>query len=383
MNIDRIKLFYASCTALLVTSMTFGIRAGMLDPLGQEFGLSGGDLGLVAGTAFWGFTLAMMFGGTLVDVLGMKRLVYVAFVGHLLGIVLTIFASGFWGLFLSTLFIGIANGMVEAALNPLVAALYPDQKTKMLNRFHVWFPGGIVIGGLIVYAMNGAGMGWQLQMATMLLPLIAYGIMFFSLDFPKTERAESNVSYGDMFKSCLKPLYVFMVVLMLMTASTELGTNQWLPTMLEGVGVAPILVLVFINGIMVVGRAFAGPVVHKLNPTGMLLASAIFSGLGLMWLSSAEGMMTFAAAGVFAIGITYFWPTMIGFVAEYLPETGALGMSILGGAGMLSVSLILPFMGEWYDAYGGSTTLRYVAVFPVILTVAFGALYAMRNKLKS
>ncbi len=408
-------LFNASCVALVVTSMTFAIRANLIVPLGQEFGLNEVQLGWVVGTAFWGFTLAMIFGGPLCDVIGMGKLILIAFIGHVAGIVLTILATGFWSLFISTLLVGIANGMVEAACNPLVATLYPEQKTKKLNQFHVWFPGGIVIGGLVAHFMNQAGWSWQLQMASMLLPAFAYGFLFFNQKFPQTERVTSGVSTTEMFQATLQPLFVFMVICMLLTASTELATNQWLPALLENVGVPAILILAFINGIMALGRYFAGPVVHRLSPAGVLLCSAIFSALGLFWLSMANGAMAFLAAGVFAVGICYFWPTMLGYVAENLPRTGALGLSIMGGAGMLSVSLILPYIGYIYnqqtatavpDGYtletlknaaagtegallwqqiqlaGGAGTFLYIAILPCILIGAFAFLY-LRSKKKT
>src|ERR1700730_14325488 len=149
--IPRKELFTASCLALLVTSLSFGIRAGILNKLGTEFNLNASELGTIAATAFWGFPLAVVIGGFIV---GMKRLLEMAFVFHLLGIILTIASTGYWTLFLSTLLIGIANGTVEAACNPLVASLFTDKKTTKLNHFHLWFPGGIVIGTLIVFILD-------------------------------------------------------------------------------------------------------------------------------------------------------------------------------------------------------------------------------------
>ena len=145
-NIQANRLFVASCLALLVTSLSFGIRAGVLSQQGIDFQLTNAQLGTIAATAFWGFPLAMLVGGTIVDIIGMKRLLVLAFIFHLAGIVLTIYATGYWSLFFSTLLIGIANGTVEASCNPLVTALYPNNKTTKLNHFHLWFPGGIVIG---------------------------------------------------------------------------------------------------------------------------------------------------------------------------------------------------------------------------------------------
>src|ERR1700710_864924 len=152
--IQRKKLFAASCLALLVTSLSFGIRAGILGKLGTEFNLTGSELATIAATAFWGFPLAVVIGGFIVDIIGMKKLLVMAFVFHLAGIILTIYANGYWTLFLSTLLIGIANGTVEAACNPLVASLFTNNKTTKLNHFHLWFPGGIVIGTLVVFLLN-------------------------------------------------------------------------------------------------------------------------------------------------------------------------------------------------------------------------------------
>ncbi|MDX2188253.1 MAG: MFS transporter [Bacteroidota bacterium] len=382
-EINKQKLFLASCMSLVVTAMAFGLRAGMVNSWASEFGLSIEQVGWINGTAFYGFTLAMIVGGPLCDVIGMKRLIYIAFGGHLLGTIMTIFATGFWPLYISTLMIGIANGMVEAACNPLVATIHSDEKTKYLNRFHVWFPGGIVIGGLLGYFMSNMGMSWQVQIATMLIPTAIYGYLFFPEKFPVTERVSSGVSTGDMFKAALTPLFIFMVGCMLITASTELGTNQLISKLLESTGVSPLLVLVYISALMMLGRTFAGNFVHALSPAGMLLFSAIFSTLGLLWLSMATGMTTFAAATVFAVGICFFWPTMLGFVAEYLPKTGALGLSIMGGAGMLSVSFVLPILGKALDNQSGSDTLRFYSILPGVLILAFAGLYFYSKNQKS
>ena len=406
----RSLLFTASCLALIVTSMSFAIRGDIMGTLGTQFVLSKEQLGWIAGTAFWGFTVSMVIGGPLCDALGMGRLLAFAFFAHVAGVLITIFATGFETLFAGTLAIGLANGMVEAACNPLVATLYPEEKTKMLNRFHVWFPGGIVIGGLLSYALGVAGLSWQVKMATMLLPAAVYGALFFGRKFPQTERVASGVSFGEMLADCARPLFVVLVLSMLMTAATELGPNQWIPNILTTTaGVSGILVLVWINGLMAVGRQFAGPVVHKLSPTGMLLGSAMVAGVGLFALSHADSATTaFGAATLFAIGVCYFWPTMLGMTSERLPRTGALGLAIMGGAGMLSVSFVLPTMGRIYDeqtaaalpagatveklaaaapgtpeavqwahaqAAGGAMALRYVAVLPLVLVVIFGLVW--------
>jgi MFS family permease len=397
-NISRSGLFWASCVALIVTAMTFGIRAGILGILGKEFNLSAAELGIVTGTAFWGFTLAMIFGGPLCDVLGMKKLILIAFVGHVVGIILTIIAGGFWSLFISTLVLGISNGMVEAACNPLITSLYPNNKTQKLNMFHLWYPGGIVIGTLIGYFIqeNNLG-GWQIQMATMLVPTIIYGVMFFGKNFPVTERVASGVTTSEMFKACLTPLFLFMIVCMFITASTEFGVNNWVPLFLQEGKVSSLLLLTWVALIMALGRLLLGPIVHSsVAPEIALLFSAIFSAIGIYWLSYASGYSAFAAAAVFGIGVSFFWPTMLGFVSEYLPRTGALGLALMGGAGMLCVAFALPVLGGIYDekvaaataagssvVVGGAETLRTIIVLPIFLIVAFaGLVFYMRNRKK-
>lgn len=344
------KLFVASCMALLVTSLSFGIRAGILGGLGVEFHLDTQQLSIIAGTAFWGFPLAVVIGGFIVDVIGMKRLLLAAFILHLLGIVLTVFASGFWSLFISTLFIGMANGTVEAACNPLVATIFPDNKTTKLNHFHLWFPGGIVVGTLLVFLLSKLGLSWQLQVATMIIPTLIYGYLFLKLDFPVTERVASGVSSAQMYKSILSPLFIVMFILMFGTAITELFTGQWINVLLKNVTENAILILALTAGVQTLGRGVAGPVVHKISPTGVLLFSAIFSALGLYLLSHVSGNMIFVAAVIFGMGVTYFWPTMLGFISENIPQSGALGMNLMGGAGMFAVSVYMYFMGGFYDS---------------------------------
>jgi MFS family permease len=398
------RLFAASCVALIVTAMSFALRGEAAGAWAVEFNLTNEQVGWINGTAFWGFTLAMVVGGPLCDALGMKRIAGLAVGGHFAGILLTIFAWDYWSLYAGTLIFGIANGAVEAACNPLIATLYPKDKTTRLNQFHVWFPGGIVIGGLLAFALGRAGLGWKVQFATMLVPTAIYGLMFLGQAFPRTERVEAGVSTGAMFAACVRPAFLLMVACMLLTAATELGPGQWIPNILTNAGVSGILVLVWITGLMAVGRQFAGVFVHRLSPTGMLLMSAVLSALGLYAMSHTTGTMLFAAATVFALGVCFFWPTMLGFVSENYPKTGALGLAIMGGAGMLSVSFVLPVMGRFYDggisarlagrpsgdlpaaewtslqAAAGLETLGRVAVLPAVLAGVFLVLLLVRRK---
>ncbi len=356
LSIRRNELFVASCLALLVTSLSFGIRAGMLNVWAEKFNLTATQIGVITATAFWGFPLAVIIGGMIVDAIGMKRLLVLAFIFHLAGILLTVFANGYWSLFISTLLIGIANGTVEAACNPLVAALYPENKTTKLNHFHLWFPGGIVLGTLIVYLYNRAEIGnigsfeaWQVQVAIMLIPTLVYGYLFSKLKFPLTERVAAGISSAEMYRSLLNPLFLFMLVCMFGTAITELFTGQWIEVLLKNVTENALLILTLTTGVMVIGRAFAEPVVHRFAPQGVLLMSAILAALGLYMLGHSAGNMIYVGALVFGMGVCYFWPTMLGFVAENLPRTGAVGLNFMGGAGMLAVSLYMMFMGGFYD----------------------------------
>lgn len=432
---NRTKLFVASCMALIVTSLSFAVRAKIEYVFDNTYGLSGQEIGWAFGPAFWGFTLAMFAGGLIIDVVKTKRVVWAAFFFHLAGLILLVMAKDAVTLFISNVFIGFGNGCVEAACNPLIATVYPKQKAKMLNRFHVWFPGGIVLGGILSTLMvDTLGLSWQLLAGTLFIPLAIYGFLFFKERIPETERVTSGVSYKGMLKNVSAPYTIILIVLtmilfasvpgmeldfsssityivmgglvllifvegkvvnkmsllfpfiffcMFLTAATELGTNQWINKLLENSGINPMIILVVITGLMAVGRFFAGPLIHRLNTTGVLLGSAVISTIGLFWLSTSSGaVMTMAAAIVFAIGVCYFWPTMLGFVAEYVPESGALGLSIMGGAGMVATSLVLPIMGESIDTAGPQMTLRYMTILPFILVFLFIGLYIYMKRRK-
>jgi MFS family permease len=335
--------------ALIVTAISFALRTAAVEAWHTEFNLTYEQVGVINGAALWGFTVAMVFGGPLCDTLGMRRIMGLATFGHIVGILLTIFAWSYWSLFAGSLIFGIANGSVEAAANPLIATLFPNDRTTKLNHFHAWFPGGLVIGGLVAYALGHFGLGWKIQFATMLIPLAIYAFMFVGQEFPRTERVQQGVSTKSMWLACFNPLFLLMVGCMLLTAATEFGAENWIPTILNNAGVSGILVLVWITGLMWVGRQFAGVFVHRISPPGMLVFSAILSVLGLYAMSHTTGMMLFAAATLFALGVCFFWPTMLGTVSERFPKTGALGLAIMGGAGMLSASFIVPLVGRWFD----------------------------------
>jgi MFS family permease len=413
-SIKKTKLFNASCVALVVTALAFATRGSFVEAWATEFNLTHTQVGWIVGTAFWGFTVAMVFGGPLVDIIGIGRIIAIAFFCHVIGIVLTIVATGFWSLFISTLFVGVANGSVEAACNPLITSMYTDEKTRRLNRFHAWFPTGIVIGGLVVYLFNNIGLNdWRYAMGIMLIPTFIYGYMFLNKQFPQTERVVSGFSYKDMLKACVSPLFLFMAFCMILTASTELGTNQWIAALLANASDNPILLLVWISGIMALARQFGGTLIHNLKSTVVLLTSSILAFIGLILMGYTSGAMVFAAAGIFALGIAFFWPTMLGFVSENIPESGALGLAIMGGIGFLGGAIAQPVLGAIFDAQtaaavpagqvaevlktaaagtqeaaswaaaqltGGAFTLRYVAIVPAVLIVFFTFLHLRKRK---
>lgn len=396
-QVNKNKIFLAACISLIVTAMTFAIRAGILNELGTEFNLSDTQLGYVNGMAFWGFPLATIFGGLLYNKLGARKLMILAFISHLVGLIMTIYAGGFMTLLFSSFLIGFANGSVEAACNPMIADMYSKNRTTMLNKFHVWFPGGIVIGALISKFMTDFGLGWQMQIGVMLIPTLIYGFLFFKEKFPESENIETDTSLN--IKSLASPLFIFIVICMTLTAISEFGPEQWIKKILGNSGAEPMLILAMITGIMALGRYFAGPLVHKLNPIGVLFMSAIITTLAVYSMSIADGPVIYAASILFALGVCYFWPTMIGFVSEYLPKTGALGMSLVGGAGMFATGIWQPVIGSWLDKakktaiesgidaeaaelVAGKATLGKMVFFPLALVLLFGLLFTMRKKLE-
>lgn len=378
--------------------MTFAIRAGILGQLGEQFGLTNTQLGWVNAMAFLGFPIATMLGGIIYNAIGAKKLVALAFACHLLGLLLTISADGFWALLISTFLIGFANGSVEAGCNPLIAQMYPNNKTTMLNRFHVWFPGGIVIGALASSAMSASGFNWQWQVALILIPTAIYGAMMLTAQFPKFDAQQNSTSSN--VRNLVSPLYIFLIICMTITAVTEFGTQQWIEQILGSSGASPMVILALITGLMALGRYFAGPIVHRFSPSGVLLGSAVFSTIGIFLMSQAQGSAIYFAAALFAIGVTYFWPTMIGCVAEYTPKTGALGMSLIGGAGMFAMSLWNPVIGYWIDdakqhaqasnisveqieIVAGQAVLENLLIFPIVLIVVFFGFHLFITKQKN
>ncbi len=357
------RLFVASCMSLISTAMCFAVLGGIAGPLKGHFVLSNEQVGLIGGAGLWGFTISMFLFGAFVDVIGMRTMMFFALASHVTGVLVMMFATGFNSLFAGALILALGNGTVEAFCNPLIATLYSKDKTTKLNQFHVWFPGGIVIGGLLCFAVGtlyGKGFSiptlaaWQVMLALILVPTVIYGFLFMGQVFPKTERVQSGLSFGDMVKGAFsRPLFWIALICMAFTASLELGPGRWIPAVLEAGGMHGILVMSFIFGIMALMRFFGGGLIHRFSPPGVIAGGAVLAGAGLFMMSSVQGLpLTLVAAALFALGVCFFWPTMLGLVAERVPKSGSLGLAMMGGMGMLAVGmLIVPKMGTVADHY--------------------------------
>lgn len=396
-QINSQRLFYGSCFALITTALSFSIRAGILPQLGEELSLSAEQLGFINSMWFLGFPISMVIGGLIYHSVGGKRIMQFAFFAHAVGVIMTIYSGSYTGLLVSTLLIGLGNGCTEAACNPMIADAYPSNRiSKMMNRFHMWFPGGIVIGSLVSKFMTDAGFGWESQIWIIMIPTIIYAYFFFGQDWPKAKMREA-VSIAGNFKAMFSPLFIFMMVCMAFTAITEFGPQQWVGLILSKSGAQPMLILALVTGLMAVARYFGGTIVKKFHQTGVLLGSSVLATIGLYLFSTQTGGMAYVAAVIFALGIAYFWPNMIGFTATKIPKSGALGMSVIGAVGMFSTSIFQPIIGNWIDSdraevaargltgdelelIAGQETLGTMVIFPATLIVLFTILWFWMKK---
>jgi MFS family permease len=395
------RLFYGSCFALITTAFSYSIRAGILPQLGTTFNLTAEQLGFINSMWFLGFPLSMVVGGIFYRSIGPKRIMIFAFFAHTLGILLTIYSGGYVGLLVSTFLIGLGNGCTEAACNPMIADGYSGKlMNTLLNRFHMWFPGGIFIGSLISYGMTKMNLGWEAQIWLIIIPTVIYAYLFYGQVFPEPKNKEIASMKENLKAIFLSPLFYFICVCMTLTAISEFGPGQWAQLVLAKSGAEPMVILALTAGLMAFGRYFGGEFVHKFDQTGVLLGSAILTAIGIFLFSTQTGAMAYVAAVFFATGICYFWPNMIGFVAEKLPLSGALGMSIVGACGMFSTSIWQPIIGGWIDSgrekaasmglegdamelAAGQATLQTMITFPGILIVLFTILLFWVRKTKA
>lgn len=421
------RLFIASCLALITSAFSFQVRQNVTDDVATSFQLTKELVGTLMGGQFLGMALSMLVFSFICDALGLGTVLFLAWIGHAVGITGTIFAgevaqqgiattlatslssfsqtlagwkipvlpeagadqTAFWVLWVSAFLIGASNGLVEICINPLSATLYPENKTHKLNVLHAWWPGGLILAGLIVllfvdplykgsgdalyqrdndlvsYTINPAQVGldkyvpavaaWRMKYALLYIPLVLYGLFALFQRFPATERVQARVSWGEMLIQAIRPMFLIWAFCMLLTASTELGTNAWMESTLKRTAnVSGTLIFIYTSLLMFVLRFFAGPIAHKFSPVGMLFYCSILTAAGLYWLSMADTKVTaFAAATVFGLGITYFWPTMLGVTAERFPKGGALLLGLMGCVGNLAIAFATPYMGSIYDRYTG------------------------------
>ncbi|MFO1023320.1 MAG: MFS transporter [Planctomycetales bacterium] len=366
-------LFVCSCIALVTSAFTFSLHGDVMQSMGSHFNFTQKENGDIGQAIFYGMAISMFVGGFICDALGIKKIMILAFLSHILGslgmalapkFVEMTGASPWQWLYISGLVMGCGNGFTEVGVNPLVASIYPKEKTHYLNILHAWWPGGLILGGCLAIVLKNfvfksatspiPGLApWQFELLMIVIPAIVYGLMLIPAKFPPTERVESGVSNAEMFSQVLRPMFLLWAFCMLLTAATELGPQKWQESVMTSTAkVSGTMILVYTSGMMFVLRHFAGPIAHRLSPIGMLTCSAILSAVGLYLLSFATDAVTaFTYATIFGLGIAYFWPTMLGVAAERFPKGGALILALMGTAGNISIAFILPQMGHIADHY--------------------------------
>ena len=351
------RLLWAGFTAILAAGVGFSIRAGILGQWAEQYGFTMTELGTITGGGLTGFGIVILLGSLIADKVGYGTLMSAAFVTHAVSAGLTLaagaaFASGgkdaafqclFWGMFL----FAIGNGICEAVVNPLVAALFPSNKTHYLNILHAGWPGGLIIGGLASYFMNPDGarpVSWQIQISLFMVPVVLYGLLVLGQKFPKSEASAAGVSYGEMFGQVFAPLMIVLLIIHAMVGYVELGTDSWIGEITGAIMASKqkgLLLFVYTSGLMFALRFFAGPIVERISPLGLLFVSGLLGCAGLQLLSTATSVtLCVIAATVYACGKTFLWPTMLGVVSERFPKGGAITIGAIGGIGMLSAGLL-------------------------------------------
>ena len=412
---DKSKIFLVSVLALFTAGVAASLRADVASDLQRIFfdpidrAHSAEMTGAILGVPFLGFAFTIAIGSPLLDLIGMSVLLPLAGVCFIVGTLTILFAANIASggsvynvIWIGATISGVGWGMVETVINPLIATLYPEDKTTKLNHLHAWWPGGLIAGGLLGFGLSKAGVGWQIKLAITLIPAITFLIMCLGVKFPPTERAASGVSTGDMFRQMLKPMFLVLFGSMFLTAASELAPGQWVDLALtRTVHMQGILLLVYVSGLMFIARHFAGPLVHRLSSIGLLWISCLLASLGLVSLSVANSPITgILAATVWGVGVCFMWPTMLGTASERFPRGGALLIGLMGTAGTLSTNFVLPAMGRIFDAKkiefaGGDAafkalsgdrlnevlgmaaqaSFRAVAILPAILLIVFGAIW--------
>jgi len=406
--VSLLALFTAGAGAALRSNIAGDLQRIFFDPIDKAH--SAEMIGAVLGVPFLGYAFTIAIGSPLLDAIGMGVLLPMSGVLFIAGTLIILFAgslaivtSVYTVIWLGAVVTGIGWGLVETVINPLTTTLYPDDKTARLNTLHAWWPGGLIAGGLLGIGMGALGVGWQIKLASVTIPAALVVILCIGVKFPPTERAAAGVPMGAMFKELLKPMFLVLFCSMFLTAASELAPGQWVDLALtRTVGMRGIWLLVYVSGLMFVMRHFAGPVVRRLSPIGLLWVSCLLASAGLFALSFANSPVTgLLAATVWGTGVCYLWPTMLATAAERFPRGGALLIGLMGTAGTLSITFVLPAMGQIFDSKklqlsGGAAafnalqpgpalekilgiaaqaSFRAVAILPAILLLVFGAIW--------
>jgi MFS family permease len=399
----NMKLFWGCFIALIATAFGFILRAQLIGGgvWAEEFKLTPTQSGEIFGVGLYPFAISIVLFSLLIDRVGAKPIMLFGFVCHVISVILTIMAKGYWDLYWATFVCALGNGTVEAYINPVVATMFSKEKTKWLNILHAGWPGGLVLGGLLAIAMGDAS--WQTKVGLILIPTIAYIILLVPQKFPESERVSASVSYRDMlgevgalgmaiigylviWQICTvleqtqvaaisetirwgllglvtvgfyfytgslgRPIFILLLALMIPLATTELGVDSWVEELMKPVlGKNAAWLLVYTSAIMTVLRFFAGPIVGKLTPLGTLAVCAVLAIGGLYSLSGANaGGLVFLAATIYGVGKTFFWPTTLGVVAEQFPKGGAMTLNGVSAVGMLGVGIFGgPLLGNLQD----------------------------------
>lgn len=398
------RLLWAGFLAILAAGIGFGVRGGILANWGADFGFTGAQLGAIGGAGFTGFCFGIIIGGVVVDKIGYGKLVFAAFLFHVLSAFVTFAATEgqaqetayaflYWGTFIFAL----ANGTLEAVANPLVATLFPENRTHYLNILHASWPAGLVIGGLIGWTMGTGGMmgeegvSWKIQLGLFLIPTVLYGVAFFGQTFPQSEAAEKGLKVGDMFKEVgilgsavaiyllvlfcqdalsLSPIISWTIGGVLLVAvgiitqfsvgslllfvlfithalvgAVELGTDGWIQNITGNILTPTQGKILFVfTSLLMFALRFCAHFIEKnlkVSPIGLLLLCACLAVVGLQAVSTITTFIgAMLALSIYALGKTFFWPTMLAVVGDRFPRTGAIAMSIMGGIGMMSAGLL-------------------------------------------
>ncbi len=404
------RLFWACFIALIATAFGFIVRALVIDDWAAEFNLTETQKGEIFGVGLWPFAISIVLFSLIIDKIGYGRAMVFAFLCHVVSAVVTIRAQGYWDLWIGNFIVALGNGTVEAVINPVVATMFVRNKTKWLNILHAGWPGGLVLGGLLTIAL-GTDTSWQIKVGLIFIPVVAYAIMMFGRTFPVNERVAAGVSFkamlaevgllgalvvnylmfaevskvfgwsdmtmwaliavstlgfGAYVQSIGNLLFVFLLLIMLPLATTELGVDSWITALMgpamEEIGLQAGWVLVYTSFVMMVLRFNAGPIVHRISPLGLLAVSSVIAAVGLVTLSSASGIMILVAATLYGLGKSFFWPTMLGVVAEQFPRGGALTLNAAGGVGMLGVGVVgAVFLGAIQDKQVSTDLASYDA----------------------